>query len=75
MPITTIRGKRYGRSDGVFGSRYELDGAVISGNLARRLRLLPYTYGSLMRNVREIIAVTLVKMQGRLIDEFNQRNR
>ncbi|MES2124827.1 MAG: hypothetical protein V4503_09100, partial [Gemmatimonadota bacterium] len=30
-----------------FGSRYELDGAVISANLARRLKLLPYTYGSL----------------------------
>lgn len=47
VPITSIRGKRYGRSDGVFGSRYELDGAVISGNLARRLKLLPHTYGSL----------------------------
>ena len=29
----------------------------------------------LMRNMREIIAVTLVKMQGRLIDDYNQRNR
>ncbi|MEP6589878.1 MAG: hypothetical protein ABJC19_01740 [Gemmatimonadota bacterium] len=47
VPITTIRGKSYGKSDGIFGSRYELDGAVLSGNLARRLKLLPYTYGSL----------------------------
>ncbi|MEO5800883.1 MAG: hypothetical protein ABIZ70_15145 [Gemmatimonadales bacterium] len=47
VPITTVRGKTYGKSDGIFGSKYEFDGAVIGANLARRLKLLPFTYGSL----------------------------
>ena len=47
VPISSVRGKSYGRSDGIFGSKYELDGAVIGGNLARRVKLLPFTYGSL----------------------------
>lgn len=47
VPISNIRGKSYGRAVGVFGSKYELDGAVITANLARRVKLLPFTYGSL----------------------------
>lgn len=47
VPISTVRGKSYGRSMGVFGSRYELAGGVVGATLARRLKLLPYTYGSL----------------------------
>lgn len=47
VPISTIRGKTYGKSVGIFGSRYALDGAVIGGTLARRVKLLPFTYGSL----------------------------
>lgn len=47
VPITIVRGKRYGERNGVFGSRYELGGATLHGSVARRLKLLPYTYGSL----------------------------
>ncbi len=47
VPITIVRGKRYGERKGVFGSRYELGGATLHGSIARRLKLIPYTYGSL----------------------------
>jgi len=47
VPISEIRGQTYDRSGGTFGSKYEFGGGVLAGNLARRLKLLPFTYGSL----------------------------
>ena len=49
VPISTVRGKSYGQLDskGIFGSRYELAGATVMGTVSRRIKLLPYTYGSL----------------------------
>jgi hypothetical protein len=47
VPISEIRGLTYDQSAGTFGSKYEFGGGVIAGNLARRLKLLPFTYGSL----------------------------
>lgn len=47
VPVSTVRGKDYGRAEGVFGSRYVLSGATMLGTVAHRLKLLPYTYGSL----------------------------
>jgi hypothetical protein len=49
VPISTVRGKSYGQLDskGVFGSRYELAGGTVMGTVSRRLKLLPYTFGSL----------------------------
>ena len=46
VPISVVRGKHYGLRDGIFGSRYEFGGATLHGSVARRLKLLPYTYGS-----------------------------
>jgi hypothetical protein len=46
VPVSTVRGKSYGRSEGVFGSRYNLSGATVMGTVARRIRLLPHTYGT-----------------------------
>lgn len=47
VPISRVRGKVYDHANGTFASRYELGGGTLQVNLARRLRLLPYTYGSL----------------------------
>lgn len=47
VPISTVRGESYGEANGVFGSRYELSGATVMATVARRLKLLPYTHGSL----------------------------
>ena len=47
VPFSTIRGKTYGRTEGIFGSRYDLGAASLEAGVARRLKLLPYTYGSL----------------------------
>jgi hypothetical protein len=47
VPISTVRGKSYGESKGIFGSRYDLSGATLMGTVTRRVKLLPYTYGSL----------------------------
>lgn len=47
VPISTVRNKSYGSRKGVFGSRYEFGGATVQGSVARRLKLLPYTYGNL----------------------------
>lgn len=47
VPISTVRGESYGHRNGIFGSRYEFGGGVLQGNLARRVKLLPYTYGAL----------------------------
>ncbi|HRP06918.1 MAG TPA: hypothetical protein PLL69_00390 [Gemmatimonadales bacterium] len=46
VPISTVRGKSYGQSKGVFGSRYEFAGGTLYGTVARRVKLLPYTGGS-----------------------------
>ena len=47
VPISTVRGRSYAFRNGVFGSRYDLGGATLEAGVARRLKLLPYTYGSL----------------------------
>lgn len=47
VPISTVRNKSYGSRKGVFGSRYEFGGVTVQGSVARRLKLLPYTYGNL----------------------------
>ncbi len=47
VPISVVRGQRYGKRNGVFGSRYEFGGGTLQGSVGRRLKLLPYTYGSL----------------------------
>lgn len=47
VPISTVRGRSYAFSKGVFGSRYDLGGGTLEAGVARRLKLLPYTYGSL----------------------------
>lgn len=48
VPISRVRGKVYKRGgDGIFKSRYELAGGTIIGTIAHRLKLFPYTYGSL----------------------------
>jgi len=47
VPISTVRDKEYGERNGVFGSRYELGGATLQANVARRFRLVPFAYGSL----------------------------
>lgn len=46
VPISEVRGLTYDQSAGTFGSKYEFGGGVIAGNLARRVKLLPFTYGS-----------------------------
>lgn len=46
VPVSTVRGKALANADGVFGSTYELAGFTVMGTVARRLKLLPYTYGS-----------------------------
>lgn len=46
VPISTVRGKSYGESKGIFGSRYEFAGGTLYGTVARRVNLLPYTQGS-----------------------------
>jgi hypothetical protein len=51
VPFSTVRGRSYGKSDGIWGSRYDLGGATLQGGVARRMKLLPYTYGSLTAKV------------------------
>lgn len=48
VPISRVRGKVYSRGGGgIFKSHYELAGGTVLATVARRLKLLPYTYGSL----------------------------
>jgi hypothetical protein len=51
VPVSSVRGLVYNNAHGIFHSQYELAGAAVQGNLARRLRLFPFTYGSLSLNV------------------------
>lgn len=51
VPFSTVRGRSYGKSNGIWGSRYDLGGATLQGGVARRMKLLPYTYGSLTAKV------------------------
>ena len=46
VPGSEVRGVIYNNSHGFFHSQYELAGPGLQLNLARRMRLLPYTYGS-----------------------------
>jgi|CXWL01.1.fsa_nt_gi hypothetical protein len=62
VPFSTIRGKTYGRVEGIFGSRYDLGAASIEAGVARRLKLLPYTYGSLTA------AVTVTSISAKIAD-------
>ena len=47
VPVSEVRGKVYDNAHGVFHSQYELSGVGGQANLARRVRLLPFTYGTL----------------------------
>lgn len=48
VPLSRIRGETYSHGGGgIFKSHYELAGATALATVARRLKLLPYTYGSL----------------------------
>ncbi len=47
VPVSSVRGIVYDNADGIFHSQYELSGAGIQANVARRLKLLPWVYGSL----------------------------
>ena len=51
VPFSTIRGKTYGKANGIFGSRYDLGGATLEGGVSRNIRILPYTYGSLAARI------------------------
>jgi hypothetical protein len=45
VPISKVRGQVYDKSDGIWGSQYELGGAVLSAEVERRVKLLPWVYG------------------------------
>jgi hypothetical protein len=47
VPVSSVRRLVYDNAHGIFHSQYELAGAAVQANLARRLRLLPFTFGSL----------------------------
>jgi hypothetical protein len=47
VPISKVRGAVYNKANGIWGSQYELGGAVLSANLTRRVRMLPWVYGTL----------------------------
>jgi hypothetical protein len=47
VPISKVRGLEYNKANGIFGSQYELGGAVISANVTRRVKLIPWVYGIL----------------------------
>jgi hypothetical protein len=47
VPVSDVRGEVYNNSHGIFHSQYELSGFGGQANLARRVRLLPFTYGTL----------------------------
>lgn len=46
VPISKVRGRTFGGAHGIFKSRYELAGGTLQLNLARRVKLIPYTSGS-----------------------------
>lgn len=62
VPFSTIRGRSYGRSQGIWGSRYDLGAASLEAGVARRVKLLPYTYGSLTA------AVTATTISAKIAD-------
>lgn len=45
VPVSEVRGLKYGDAHGIFHSEYELGGGGMEVNVTRRLRLLPFTYG------------------------------
>lgn len=48
VPISRIRGRSYSRGGGgIFKSHYEFGGGTALATVSRRLKLFPYTYGSL----------------------------
>lgn len=47
VPVSEVRGLVYDNAHGIFHSQYELSGFGVQANLARRVRLLPFTYGTL----------------------------
>lgn len=47
VPISKVRSQEYDKANGIWGSQYELGGAVLSASVARRLKLLPWVYGNL----------------------------
>jgi hypothetical protein len=47
VPVSEVRGLVYDNAHGIFHSQYELSGFGLQANLARRVRLVPFTYGTL----------------------------
>jgi hypothetical protein len=47
VPVSSVRGLVYDNAHGIFHSQYELAGAALQANIGRRVRLLPFTFGSL----------------------------
>ncbi len=62
VPFSNVRGRTYGKANGIFHSRYDLGGATVEAGVARRLKLLPYTYGSLTAKV------TATKISAKIAD-------
>jgi len=44
VPVSSVRGLTYDHAHGILHSTYEFGGGVVQGNLARRIRLLPFVY-------------------------------
>lgn len=69
VPVSTVRGKSYAKAEGVFHSRYELAGATVLGTVARRLKLLPYTYGAVaIKGTVTPLRVNIAEGHGSLIN-------
>jgi hypothetical protein len=69
VPISTVRGVKYDHADGIFESRYEFGGGTLQLNLARRLKLLPYTYGSLsIKGTASYLRVRIADGHARLMN-------
>jgi hypothetical protein len=46
VPISRIRNATYDKANGIWGSQYDLGGGAVSANVAFRLRLIPWVYGT-----------------------------
>jgi hypothetical protein len=46
VPVSSVRGLVYDNAHGVFRSKYQFGGGVLSANVGRRLHLLPFVYGT-----------------------------
>jgi hypothetical protein len=69
VPTSEVRGQGYDHADGIFESRYEFGGGTVELTLGRRLKVLPFLFGSFaVKGTASYLDVNIADGKARLVN-------